>query len=275
MFSDYFMVNSSNENPSLGEAATRFLAKLSPREREASQQEVYKFVRWYGWERPFAGLTAPEVANYAERLSLSDTDYTKKLELIRAFLIYAKKAGWSKTNLSTHLKAKKVKAGLQSSASQGLSETIPLTQQGYAELKAELAALKSKRPELIEEMRRAAADKDFRENAPLAAAREQRGYLEGQIRELEEILKAATIINEKQEPVVKANIGDSLVLCDLASGEELRYMIVNPKEVDPTQGKISSASPIGKTLIGRGEGEIVEVTAPAGKLRYQIKRIQR
>ena len=270
----YAMTNSDSQNLNLGEAASRFLAKLSPAEREASQQEVYKFVRWYGWERPFAGLTAPEVANYAERLSLSDTDYSKKLELIRGFLTYAKKEGWSKTNLATHLKAKKGKSESPSSAKRGLPETISLTRQGYAELEAELAVLKNKRPQIIEEMRRAAADKDFRENAPLAAAREQRGHLEGRIRELEETLKAAVIIDGKQESTLKTGIGDSLTLSDLTSGEELRYIIVNPREVDPTQNKISSASPMGKALIGQGEGKIVEVAVPAGKLRYQIKRIE-
>jgi len=268
------MTNSDSQNPSLSETASRFLAKLSPSEREVSQQEVYKFVRWYGWERPFAGLTAPEVANYAERLSLSDTDYSKKLEQIRGFLTYAKKEGWSKTNLATHLKAKKGKGEPQPSAKRGLPETIPLTSEGYAELEAELATIKSKRPQLIEEMRRAAADKDFRENAPLAAAREKRGHLEGRIKELEETLKAAVIIDGKQESTLKTGIGDSLILSDLTSGEELRYIIVNPREVDPTQNKISSASPIGKALIGQGEGEIVEVAVPAGKLRYQIKQIE-
>ena len=268
------MPNSDSQNPSLSETASRFLAKLSPSEREVSQQEVYKFVRWYGWERPFAGLTAPEVANYAERLSLSDTDYSKKLEQIRGFLTYAKKEGWSKTNLATHLKAKKGKGEPQPSAKRGLPETIPLTSEGYAELEAELATIKSKRPQLIEEMRRAAADKDFRENAPLAAAREKRGHLEGRIKELEETLKAAVIIDGKQESTLKTGIGDSLILSDLTSGEELRYIIVNPREVDPTQNKISSASPIGKALIGQGEGEIVEVAVPAGKLRYQIKQIE-
>ena len=268
------MTNSDSQNPSLSETASRFLAKLSPSEREVSQQEVYRFVRWYGWERPFAGLTAPEVANYAERLSLSDTDYSKKLEQIRGFLAYAKKEGWSKTNLATHLKAKKGKGEPQPSAKRGLPETIPLTSEGYAELEAELAALKSKRPQLIEEMRRAAADKDFRENAPLAAAREKRGHLEGRIKELEETLKAAVIIDGKQESTLKTGIGDSLILSDLTSGEELRYIIVNPREVDPSQSKISSASPIGKALIGQGEGEIVEVAVPAGKLRYQIKQIE-
>ena len=153
-----------------------------------SQQEVYRFVRWYGRERALAELTAPEIASYAEHLSLSDTGYIKKLGLIQAFLVYAKKEGWSKSNLVPHFKAKKGKARLQSSFRRGSPETISLTQQGYATLKAELAALKSKRSEAIDEVRRAAADKDFREIAPLEAAREQYGHLEGQIKELEEEL---------------------------------------------------------------------------------------
>ena len=269
------MKNSDNQNPSLGESAGRFLANLSPGERESSQREVYRFVRWYGQERPFAGFTAHEIANYAERLSLSDTDYSRKLELIRAFLVYAKKEGWSKTNLATHLKTKKAKAGKRASATSSLPKTVSLTRQGYTELEAELAALKDKRYELIEEIRKAAADKDFRENAPLHAAREQRGHVEGRIMELEETLKLATIIGEEKKPARKAGIGNSIVLCDMASGEEMRYMIVDPREVDPIQGKISIASPIGKALIGKREGVVVEITAPAGKLRYQIKRVER
>jgi len=269
------LVNSDSHNLSLGEAASRFLSSLSAEARETNQQEVYKFVRWYGWERPLAGLTAPEVANYAERLSSSDTDYTKKLELIRTFLVYAKKEGWSKSNLATHLKTRKGKTTFASSSRQGLPQTIPLTQQGYAELEAELAVLKNKRSQAIEEVRRAAADKDFRENAPLEAAREQRGQLEGRIRELEEALKSATVISGTQKATLKAGIGNSVILQDLASGEELHYVIVNPREVDPTRGKISSASPLGKAIIGRGQGEVVEIIAPAGKLRYQIKQVER
>jgi transcription elongation factor GreA len=269
------MVSSDNQGPSLGEAARQYLAKLSPQEGEASQPEVYKFARWYGWERLFARLAAPEVASYAEQLSLSDTDYAKKLELIRAFLTYAKKEGWSRTNLATHLKTKKARVGPQVYTRRSLPDSISLTRQKYDELEAELAELKSKRHELIEEIRRAAADKDFRENAPLDAAREQRGHVEGRIRELEETLKAASIIDEKKEPTLKTGVGDSIVLSDLASGEELCYMIVDPREVDPSKGKISIASPLGKALIGRSNGEVVEITAPAGKLRYQIKRVER
>jgi len=268
-------VDSGSQSPTLGEAASRFLASLPSEEGGRSQQEVYKFVRWYGWERPFAGLTAPEVANYAERLSSSDIDYTKKLKLVRAFLIYARKEGWSKTNLAAHLKTKTGKTRLQPPARHSLPETVSLTQQGYAELETELTALKAKRSRVIDEMRRAAADKDFRENAPLDAAREQRSHIEGRIRELEETLKSATVIGAKQEAKLRVSIGDSVTLRDLVSGEELRCKMVSPKEVDPAGGKISTASPMGKAIIGQHEGNVVQVTTPAGTLRYQIKQIAR
>jgi len=268
-------MNSGRQNPSLGEAARSFLASLPAKEGVRSQQAVYGFVRWYGWERHFGELTAHEVANYAEQLSLTQSNYSKNLKLIRAFLIYAKKQGWSRTNLATHLKIKKTKARLPSPARQDLPPPTALTQQGYAELEAELADLKSRRLQAIDEMRKAAADKDFRENAPLEAAREERGHLEGQIRELEEALKSATIIDERQKVALKVSVGDSIVLSDIVSGEELRYTIVGSREADPTKGKISSNSPTGKALIGRARGEIVEITVPLGRLRYKIKQIER
>lgn len=269
------MVIADSNNPTLGDAAGFFLSTLSPEEREMSQQEVSRFVRWYGRECSFTGLRASEIANYAERLSLSDTDYPKKLELIRAFLSYVKKRGWSKTNLGTHLKTKKTRAGTKASDGKRKRESIALTQQGQSKMEAELAELKDKRLEVIDEMQKAAADKDFRENAPLAAAREQRGYLEGRIQELEETLKAAVSIDSVKSPALKVHIGSKVCLSDLTSSEELLYMIVSPKEVDVTRGMISSVSPIGKALIGRGNGDIIEVTVPAGKLRYQIKSVER
>ena len=266
-------MSDGNQNPSLNQAATRFLSSLPAREAGKSRQEVNRFVRWYGGSRASAELTAPKVASYAQRLSSSDTDYMEKLELIHAFLVYAHKEGWSKGNLATHLKAKKGKARSKSPSRRGSPDPIPLTQQGYAALEDELTTLMGKRSEAIDEVRKAAADKDFRENAPLDAAREQRGHLEGRIKELEEALKLAVVVDKKRKGTLKVTVGDSIILRDLASGEELHYIIVNSREANPTQGKISSVSPIGKAIVGRGQGEAVEVIAPIGKLRYQIERI--
>jgi transcription elongation factor GreA len=265
----------TSRNPNLGEAATSFLATLPPREGESSQQAIYSFVRWYGRERPFAELTPREVANYAAQLSSLHTSYLNNLETVRAFLAYARKQGWNKANLAAQLKPKKAKSSLPSPSKRNMPAPTSLTKEGYDELKAELAKLKGRRTKVIEDMRRAAADKDFRENAPLDAAREERGHLEGRIIELEAILNSSTILEERQKPTPKVSLGNSVVLRDEASGEELHYTIVSPREVDPTKGKISSNSPIGKAVIGRTQGDIVEITAPAGKLRYKLVQIER
>ena len=216
-------MNSANQNVNLGEAASSFLAGLPASEREISRQAVYRFVRWFGGERPLIRLTAPEIANYAGRVSASDTDHVKKLDLVRDFLAHAKKAGWTKSNLALHLKAKTGKVKATSRSRQSSPETISLTQHGYDEMKKELAVLKSKRPHIIDEIHRAAADKDFRENAPLAAVREDLGHLEGRIKELKETLKSAVLIGGQPKVTLKASIGSSIVLLDLVSGEELYH----------------------------------------------------
>jgi transcription elongation factor GreA len=267
------VVSNDDRSPSLGEAAAKFLARLAPKDREDSQPEVYKFARWYGWERPFSQLAPPHVAGYAEQLSVSDTDYARKLVLVRSFLAYAKKAGWSRTNLGTHLKTKKAKTG--AIPARHKMESITLTRQKYDNLVIERDNLKKKSQELVREIQLAAADKDFRENAPLQAAREERGLVEGRIKDIEETIRAASIIGEKKEIAAKSGVGDSIRLKDLASGKEVCYIIVDPREVDPLKGKISIASPMGKALIGKSIGDTVEITAPAGKLSYQITGIER
>jgi transcription elongation factor GreA len=266
---------SINQNPALGEAASQFLADLPIEERGVNQPEIYRFIRWFGRERPFSGLTAAEIDNYAEQLSLSDIEYMKKLEMVRTFLVYGRKKGWSKTNLAIHLKTRKGKNRSHPSPKQDSRETISLTRDGYAEMEAELARLQDQRQEAIAEISRAAADKDFRENAPLEAARQRRGQLEGRIVELERTLKTAVVIEEKQKDTLKVDIGDTVVLFDPEHGKEVRYTLVSPREADPLKGKVSSASPIGHAVIGKEEGEIAEIEAPAGKLIYQIKRIER
>jgi transcription elongation factor GreA len=269
------MVTSDSRSPSLGEAAAQFLARLPAAEREVSQPEVYKFARWYGWERSFSELAPPHVASYAEQLDVSAIDYERKFEVLRPFFAHAKKAGWSRTNLATHLKTKKGKAGPAGAGKRAQPQAATLSRQRYDELVAELEGLKRKSQELVKSIQLAAADKDFRENAPLDAAREERGHVEGRIKELKEAIKAATIISDKKGPAVKSVVGDTILLSDLASGEELRYKIVDPREVDPVKGKISLASPLGKALMGRSDGETIEITVPAGRLRYRILRIER
>jgi transcription elongation factor GreA len=124
-------------------------------------------------------------------------------------------------------------------------------------------------------MRRAAADKDFRENAPLDAAREQKGHIDGRIRELEETLKLAAIIDGTRETSLKVIVGDKVTLKDEACGETVCYTIVSTRETDPTNGKISHHSPIGKAVLGKAQGEKVEIVAPLGRIKFLIISVER
>lgn len=261
------------DSPRLGEAAGQFLAGLPAEEQSVSQQEIYRFVRWFGWEQRFDGLTAAQIANFAEQLSQSDADYAGKLELVHRLLSHAWKNKWSRVNLATHLRARKGKKQNKSAALHRSKEPMHLTQQGLEELTAELESLIEKSSQLVEDIRRAAADKDFKENAPLSAAREQRGQVEGRIMELREIIGSAMVIDEVRQPAHTVRIGDAAVLLDLASGNEVCYTLVGPAEVDAASGRISGASPLGKAIIGRLPGDEIQITVPAGKLRYRILRI--
>jgi transcription elongation factor GreA len=258
----------------LGDAASRFLATLSAEERAGSQPDLNRFVRWFGSQRAIASLNAAEVENYAERLSQSDKDYTRKLETVKAFLAGAKKSKWTKSNLGTNLKIRKGKTRAAPAEPKPAADEVLLTRHGHAQMEAELASLKKQSVEVIEDIRRAAADKDFRENAPLHAAREERGHIEGRIMELEATLKSAKIMDEKKRASVHVAIGNTVVLCDLSSNEEMRYTLVSTREVDLVSGKISSVSPIGQAVLGRSEGETCDVAAPVGRLRYKIKRVE-
>lgn len=257
----------------LGEAAASFLAGLPEQERASSQQEVNQFIFWYGWKQSINELTAHKVANYAERVAASGADPARKLAPVKAFLTYAKKEGLTKTNLSVHLRVKKM-AAVTASSGKPAPQLHALTAEGRAELETELATLKAERPKVAEELHRAAADKDFRENAPLDAAREYQGQLEARIRELEVILKASTL-EQNQPAVAKVRFGDKVRLHDCSTGQVVCYCLVSPSEASPTRGKISIESPIGRALLGKEEGQEIEVVAPRGKFCYRLEQIER
>jgi len=258
--------NISNHNSTLTEVAADFLLSLPPQDREKTQAEVYKFIRWLGLHRKVKDISPADVASYAEQITPSAA------KPLKSFLTYIRKKGVTKVNLAPHLRAKRASSKIAASWQSSHPQTT-LTAQGQAKLELELANLKEQRSNVIEELRRAAADKDFRENAPLEAAREQKSHLEGRIEELEATLKSARIMEESQGKL-RVKMGDTVVLCDLSSFEELNYVIVDPREANPTQGKISVASPLGKVLLDKEKGQVIEVAAPAGTFSYRIEDIQ-
>ncbi len=266
----------SSEDLGLGEAIARFMNSLPAGDRGARQAEVQRFLRWFGSERLLSQLTAAEVEDYAEGQSRSDADAARRLVTTKDFLAHAKKAGWTETNLGVNIKVRRTKGPTAKRGPQAAQpEPVAMTKEGLADLEAELTHLKSQRLVLIEDIRKAAADKDFRENTPFHAAREQRSHVEGRIIEIEETLKVAVAIDDK--PVAasaRVEIGSTVVLEDEATGEQARYTLVSPREIDLSKGKVSGVSPLGRAVMGKTEGDIAEVSAPAGKLHYRIKRVE-
>ena len=266
---------STDESLTLTEAATHYLASLAAPERQESQQELAKFVRWCGGGRLMSQLTAREAANYAEGMGTSTADPLKKLAPVKAFLTYAKKGGLTATNLAVHLRVRKGAPNAGAPAKATGRQAFTLTREGHQRMQAELAALKEERPRMAQDLRDAWLDKDVRENAPLEAAKERQGQIEARIRELEAILKVAAILEEGiRVNSTKAELGSAVTLRDLASDERLLYVLVSPKEANPAKGKISVASPIGRALLDRSNGEVVEVIAPVGTIRYRIEAIE-
>ena len=148
----------------------------------------------------------------------------------------------------------------------------PLTLRGAQALRKELEHLKSvMRPRIIEAIAEARAHGDLRENAEYHAAREQQGFTEGRINELESVLSYAEVID-----VSKLNAGSRIVfgavveLEEPHGGDTVRYQIVGDLEADFKQGKISVSSPVARALIGKSEGDMVEIQAPAGTRRYEV-----
>ena len=152
---------------------------------------------------------------------------------------------------------------------------IPLTAEGATRLRAELENLKSvRRPQVIAAIAEARAHGDLKENAEYHAAREQQGFIEGRIQELESALSMAEIID-----VARLNAGSRIVfgasveLVELHSNDELRYRIVGELEADLKRGLISVASPLARALIGKHEGDTVEIQTPGGTRRYEIAAV--
>jgi transcription elongation factor GreA len=149
-----------------------------------------------------------------------------------------------------------------------------LTAEGAARLKSELAELKGpKREAIARRLRDAISQGDLSENADYHKAKEDQGFLEGQILELEFILKNATIIEENAGVRETVDIGARVTIQEEEYDPET-YQLVGAKEADPRNGRISNESPIGRALLGHQVGDRVVADTPQGQLHFKILKIE-
>ena len=153
---------------------------------------------------------------------------------------------------------------------------VPLTVRGAETLRNELNELKTvKRPAVIAAIAEARAHGDLKENAEYHAAREQQGFIEGRIKEIDAKLSHAQIIDVTSVNAEgRVIFGATIDVTDLESDEELTYQIVGEDEADIQQGLISVNSPIARGLIGKEEGDVAEIKTPGGQREFEILEVR-
>lgn len=152
-----------------------------------------------------------------------------------------------------------------------VSDNLPMSQQAYDKLVVELNHVKKNdRPFIITEIATARAQGDLSENAEYHAAKEKQGMIEDRIRDLEDRIARAEIMTANPSESPHIIFGAMVKVKNVDTGRSMEYTLVGSGEVDPVEGKISSASPIGKSLIGRRKGDVVEAATPKGTLKLEI-----
>ena len=157
-----------------------------------------------------------------------------------------------------------------------MSTRVPMTVEGEVALRSELERLKTKdRPTVVAAIAEAREHGDLKENAEYHAAREQQGFIEGRIAEIESKLSMAQVIDVTSLPHTgKVIFGTTVDLINLETDAEVTYKIVGDDEADLKQNKISVNSPIARGLIGKEEGDIAGITTPSGMIEYEIAEVK-
>jgi transcription elongation factor GreA len=153
---------------------------------------------------------------------------------------------------------------------------VILTYEGLKKLEEELEQLRGpKRMEIKERIKVALSFGDITENSEYDEAKNEQAYVEGRIAQLETMLKNARVIDEDDVSTDKVTVGSKVRLLDMEYNEEIVYTIVGSTEADPSQFKISNESPVGRALMHKKKGNVVEVEVPAGVLKFKILKIEK
>ena len=258
-----------------GEATAHYLNSLEPEKAREERPALDRFVEALGGEdRAMEEMTGTEVEQYASTHAEAleyDADHA---EPIRGFLAYASRLAFTGENLVPHLGEFSGGArGGQGAIEELGGEAFYMTFEGIEALEAEVTKLKDERPRIADELRAAMADKDFRENAPLDAARDSQAHLEARIREIENRLRHAVVIDAEAKGG-RAHVGSKVRVLNVDSRTEQTFHLVSPTQVDPAAGKISVESPVGLAVANHSVGDDVTVTAPGGETRLRLLEVE-
>lgn len=155
------------------------------------------------------------------------------------------------------------------------NDQMILTQEGLEKIEAELRELKTvKRKELAERLKVAISYGDLKENSEYHSAKDDQAFMETRILTLERMLKNARVVDVDSISLNEVSVGSVVILNDIEFAEKIEYRIVGPAEANVAENKISYESPLGKELLGKKVGDIINVNAPMGILQYELLEIK-
>ena len=243
----------------------------------AAVRELNRFVKHFRGETDLTSITPSQIGTYAEEACKngSSSETIEGLQAVRKFLTFAYKGSRTEVNLATHFRIRKPKtsAGSKSDEISSSSGGQEMTQDGYEQLVTEKDTLESNRMTISEAIHKAASDGDVRENAPLEAAREQQGREEARIKEIDNMLRTAIIVDSSGKGTKRVRVGVTIQVEEISAKKKFKYTLVSPSEASPLQGKISDASPLGKAFLGKRAGQRATADTPKGNATFKILNI--
>jgi len=238
----------------VGDAIRNYIAALAPAERPTTVPILQQFSRWFGAERDLHEIDAVQLERYQDQMAAGGIDPASRLEPLRSFLSDARSKKLIPVALASFVKIKRKTAAERQSLGRPVAvQTIDVTRSGFEQLHTELQRLETvDLPGAIEAMTRAAADKDFRENAPYDAAKQHRAELQRRIDEIKATLSHAVVVEGNADD--RVGVGTKVSVVDLDEDEKFAYTLVGPGERGI--GKISTQSPVGRALLDHIVGDV-------------------
>ncbi len=258
--------------------ALKYYVKTIPlSERMNERAVVADFVTNIGEEKLLSNLKPPEVGDYSQQITsrMANTDTQSRLTSVKKFLsfLHTSELIDNDLNIPSHLRSKRILTNKRTKNKISTFEEGPrLTKSRAKTLINQLEKLNKQKMDLASDIQNAAADGDVRENAPLEAAREAQGMVMVKITDIENLMRGAIIIDDGSQSLLKGkiNIGSKVTIENQNNKEVNTFQIVDFHEADPLNSKISSDSPVAKSILGKSKGETVSVKSPTGTIDYKI-----
>ncbi|MEX2080669.1 MAG: GreA/GreB family elongation factor [Dehalococcoidia bacterium] len=257
----------------LGEAFSLYIETLKPEQRDAEVHYVRHFVQFMQADFRFESLTGSRVESYVEKaVKGTDPRAPDRVAALKRWFQFVRKKNFTTENFGLHVRVKKAAGRSGASANRiALQEQrTEMTAEGLAERRGQLEQLRSLTPDLISAVALAREDKDFRENAPLDAAREALAYNDGQIKRIEGELKHAVV---SQHTGDATSVGSTVIVRRADTGNVSSFKLVSEGEANARESRISVKSPVGQKLLGCRVGDEVLVDAPSGSIHLIVESI--